>query len=98
MLNGLHSIALWWFDNKAVGKEALVDVVANLLWNGLSALEAARRQTGDDWICRNAAARLMRSVDGATAERTLVRYPKRRFRPLGLALTYHWRRQRTLPA
>ena len=42
VLNGLHSIALWWFDNKGVGKEELVDIVANLLWKGLSSLEAAQ--------------------------------------------------------
>ena len=42
VLNGLHAIALWWFDNKVIGKEALVDLVASLLWKGLSALEAAR--------------------------------------------------------
>ena len=42
VLNGLHAIALWWFDNKDIGKEALVDLVASLLWKGLSALEAAQ--------------------------------------------------------
>ena len=41
VLNGLHAIALWWFDNTAIGKEALVDLVATLVWKGLSALEAA---------------------------------------------------------
>ncbi len=44
VLNGLHAVALWWFDNKGVAKEALVDLVANLLWKGLAALETAQAQ------------------------------------------------------
>ena len=42
VLNGLHAIALWWFDNMAIGKEALVEIVASLVWKGLSGLEAGQ--------------------------------------------------------
>jgi AcrR family transcriptional regulator len=45
VLSSLHAIALWWLDNRTVEKKALVDLIATILWNGISAIEARPLQT-----------------------------------------------------
>ena len=45
VLSGLHAIALWWLDNRPVSKDALVDLVAAILWGGISAVETGRHRT-----------------------------------------------------
>lgn len=38
VMSGLHAIALWWLDNPSVEKKALVDLIASVVWMGVSTL------------------------------------------------------------
>ena len=40
VMSGLHAAALWWLDNPGIKKKPLIDLIASVVWKGVSALEA----------------------------------------------------------